>query len=134
MNLRQMLLLLIGSAVVSCASTTTETRVDEPLSYEEQIRNAASVAADQPQVFVRYNPATCECPAFEVKMGSRWVRVALNDINEPDSEAFKLSFRAKQDMEANKVPHYGVKGELGTSTRRCAQDTLYLDLSVESSD
>jgi hypothetical protein len=42
------------------------------------VRGDAAVAAvDRVTVEVRHNPAPCECPAWEVRLGAAWVRADL---------------------------------------------------------
>ncbi len=47
----------------------------------------AADAASDITVFegiVRYNPADCECPPYELAIGQRWVRIDVTTTREPE--------------------------------------------------
>ena len=103
------------------------------MSYKDEIQQAVIVTAAQSQVVLRHNPVGCTCPEFEVQVGSRWVRVSLDDADEPETAASALVTKARTASKTGKVDHYRVVGELDTSLEVCAQGTLYLTMAVESS-
>ena len=105
-----------------------------PVPFADELRQAAEVAAQQPQLVLRYNPVQCACPAFEVQVGPHWVRVELEGAADPLSPAGQLLARAKADLDQRQVPHYAVKGELDPKPRKCAQGAYCLTLSVVSAE
>ena len=121
--------LALSLLVMACA-TVAPPPPDAPRtaeSYEAEVINAAEVAAAEPEIVVRYNPVRCSCPPFEVQLGARWVRVKLAQMSEPASLAATLLKKAKQARQARQIPHYPVRGQLGTSTYRCSQGAVYLE-------
>lgn len=105
-----------------------------PLPYADELRQSAEVAAQQPQLTLRYNPVQCACPPFEVQVGPRWVRVVLESVTDPATPAGQLLARARADLDQRKVSHYAVKGELDPKPRKCAQGAYCLTLSVLSAE
>lgn len=101
-------------------------------SFAEELRKAAEVTAQKPALVVRYNPVQCNCPGFEVQVGPRWVRVAIDGTKDATSPAARLLARAKADHGEDKVVQYTVAGELDPSPERCAQGAYYLTLSLVS--
>ena len=126
--------LLIALMLLGCASAPAKKKPPQDMTYKEAIRRAVAITAAQSQMVVRYNPVRCSCPPFEVQVGSRWVRLALDDVEVAESTAAQLNTRARGDADAKAVNHYRVTGDLDTSLSRCAQGTLYLTLSVDSVD
>lgn len=121
---------LLGLAC-ACATTGGDPPAAEPPPpFEEQVENAARVARDQPALVVRYNPVQCPCPAFEVQLGARWIRLQVEGTDVADSPAAALEARGIRDRAADRVAHYEVRGDLSTSARRCAQGALFLTLLV----
>lgn len=105
-----------------------------PLPYPDELRQAAEVTAQQAALVVRYNPAQCACPPFELQVGPRWVRVELEGEKDPATPASALLARARTDLDQRRVPHYSVKGELDPKPRKCAQGAYCLTLSVLSAE
>lgn len=69
---------IAGTTVIGC--------VGAPLSASELALKRLKLTAsefDRPQrVTIRFNPARCECPAFEASMDGRWHRVEMSKDNE----------------------------------------------------
>ena len=126
----RLLLLLV---LVGCMTVVPDKKEEAaPLSFKDELRKAVTVTADQPLKIVRYNPVNCACPAFEVQLGSRWVRVEIEDVALPETLAGRFLARAKAASLATEVPHYRVTGDLDTSLSICARGAFYLSLVVES--
>lgn len=116
--------------ILPACATVAPTARDAPRtaeSYEAEVINAAEVAAAEPEVVVRYNPVRCSCPPFEVQLGARWVRVKLAQMSEPGSLAASLLKNAQRALDAGKIQHFPLRGQLGTSTYRCSQGAVYLE-------
>jgi hypothetical protein len=115
----------------SCATySTTQDKEAPPLSYEDELRQAAKVMATQAHLVVRYNPVKCSCPPFEIQIGSRWVRVAFEKSKVPNSAAAKLNTKAAKETKQGAIEHYKVKGELDDSINRCAGRSVYLSVAI----
>ena len=128
--MRALFFILISIVTAACATTTPKEEAPQPLSYEDEIRQAANVMAAQTHLVLRYNPVTCGCPAFELQIGSRWVRVALEQLKKPDSAAAKLMSKAISANKKGHVGHYKIKGELDDSLNRCAGRAIYLSVAI----
>lgn len=127
------LLLALSTLLVlnACATYSTPQNKDAPpLSYEDELRQAAKVMATQAHLVVRYNPVKCSCPPFELQIGSRWVRVAFEKSKVPDSAAEKLNTKAAQETKDGGIGHYKIKGELDDSINRCAGRSIYLSVAM----
>ncbi|MFT6396000.1 MAG: hypothetical protein ACJAYU_000742 [Bradymonadia bacterium] len=56
----------------------------------ERANGRAADAASDVTVFdgvVRFNPAACECPPYELAVGPRWVRIDAQPSREPSQTA-----------------------------------------------
>ncbi|MFT7622694.1 MAG: hypothetical protein ACI9WU_001869 [Myxococcota bacterium] len=128
--------LTLGLALVACSAANPRPADPPPdLPLEDEVVNAARVAAEQPELVVRYNPVRCSCPPFEIQLGARWVRLHIEGLQEPDgpapdSPAGKLLATASADLQAGAVRHYRVAGDLGQSPSKCGQGALFLSLSL----
>ena len=125
------LALLLALALSACGRPPQ--KLEEPPKPKddvEELSQAAQARKGQPHFTARYNPVRCNCPAFEVQLGSRWARLMLEGEQDPTTPAGKLAEHAKADLELGRLPHYRVRGELSTSPRRCGQGALYLTGSV----
>ena len=115
----------------ACATySTTQDKEAPPLSYEDELRQAAKVMATQTHLVVRYNPVKCSCPPFELQIGSRWVRVAFEKSKVPNSAASKLNIKAAKETKQGGIEHYNIQGELDDSINRCAGRSIYLSVAI----
>jgi hypothetical protein len=74
--MRGVIPLLLWLAVVGCGGARPEPQAaPNPLRREIEL-TVAAIDASQP-LLLRFNPAACDCPAFEVKVGERWLRAEL---------------------------------------------------------
>ena len=115
----------------SCATTQPDAPPPPAATYEEEVTRASRAIADQKKK-LRYNPVQCTCPAFEVELGPRWVRVAIEGLDDIDSLAAGLKTRAVGDHRSDRLEYYEVLGDLSTSPEYCGQGALYLRLSIEA--
>ncbi len=132
---RLSLAVLLGSLAFGCSTsniTSASSSAATTLTVEEEIGRAAKMASGQPHLVTRYNPSRCQCPAFEVQLGPRWVRLEIAGSDSPGTPAAKLLSRALADFDAGKIPHYRFKGELSSTVRRCAQGAYFLSASIGS--
>ena len=120
------------TTITACATTSASQpkTVSNPL--EDAIQRDLARAGDQTKHVLRHNPVTCRCPAFELEVGARWVRVALSEIDEPESLAQSLQKQAEQDTKESRLQNYTVYGSLLDTIQRCGQGAPYLTLSLEA--
>ena len=45
---------------------------------------------------VRYNPAACDCPPFELRLSSGWIRAGWTNINAQENRALRVQLKATQ--------------------------------------
>ena len=79
MKLKYFITLAVIS-MAACARAPVEPT--EPPTREELQNQAVEESPTKHVYRARYNPPLCPCPAFEVAVGDRWVRVALVDQDE----------------------------------------------------
>ncbi len=126
---------LIALGALSCGGTQIKKdQLIQPVPFEQAVRQAAQVAAEQKALVVRYNPVTCNCPDFEIQLGARWVRLDLEGADVEESAAGKLVIKARADVANGVLRRYPVQGDLSTTPRRCAQGALFLTLSVAAAE
>ena len=129
-------LLLLALGLLGCGPSQPRVRPPgaPPEPYVVELERLAEDAAAHPVLTLRYNPCDCQCPEFEIRLGPRWVRVALADLADVASTAGQLLGRAKLDRRAGRIGHYRVAGKLRATPERCAQGALYVSLSVSALD
>ena len=128
-------MLLLWLLIVGCSTTKPAVvpvvAVSEEPNLLELLTGQVESVSESKEVVLRYNPCQCACPPFEVKMGSRWVRGTLDDLDEPDSSAASLLARAKLDHTSALFHEYPVTGTVVVSDKRCDTDVVYVLVSVE---
>jgi hypothetical protein len=77
------------AALVAMACSATPVQQANPLRRE--LEQALAIATKQP-LEVRWNPAPCPCPPFELRLGERWLRAELTAAT-VDPEAFATWLR-----------------------------------------
>jgi hypothetical protein len=86
-------------------------------------------AADAGSLALRCNPVGCDCPAFEVRVGERWVRVEVVDSADPERpiEALREGCAAGGE---------GIPGVLSvpvvveSKAKQCGNGTTYFEVSL----
>lgn len=78
----------LGACGATPAAPTAEPELATTTAASIAVRRAVARGADAPigttvELEARYNPASCECPAFEVQRYGAWVRSGL----QPDRSA-----------------------------------------------
>ncbi|MDP6943689.1 MAG: hypothetical protein QF464_06025 [Myxococcota bacterium] len=76
---------------------------------------------------LRYNPAGCRCPAFEIALGPHWqrVRLAVDDTSDPTLVALLEASRHATDQTGRT---YIVAGTLTDLVDRCGAGTAVVSL------
>lgn len=91
----------LTTAVLGC-STTGRTATPVRSSPQDEARALAQSLTRLPFV-LRYNPAPCVCPAFEVRTTGPWLRTELDVTGLPDGPAW-LDALAQVPLERLPVP------------------------------
>lgn len=76
---------------------------------------------------VRYNPARCDCPDYEVRIRGRWLRAYIEGDEELMTRLERFSARAEDDPQAQMV----LRGWLTADTRRSSREVSYQVFEAE---
>jgi len=135
MSLGVYLVLVLWLGMTSCSTTPVVVKpvvvASEEPNLVEILTSQVESVSESNTVVLRYNPCQCACPPFEVKMGPRWVRGTLDELDESDSSAASLLSRAKLDHTSALLNEYSVTGTVSVSEKRCDTDVVYVVVSVE---
>lgn len=106
--------------------------VDKPApapTYEELVLARAEAAADVSTHDLRYNPTTCRCPPFEVKLGEHWQRVDLA-IDDPEDPILAALLQATKETDDQTGRLYTVDGTLTDVIGTCGFGTRFVTLEA----
>lgn len=122
-----LLVLLHGSA--AC------TRPDPEQVRIQGLKKRLSTLLSESSVKIRFNPAECSCPAYELKLDDTgWVRVQIEDESDPDDAerpAHDFMAKAREDHERGLRATYDVHLALEESSpSACANGTLFFSVAV----
>ncbi len=107
--------LLLGSS--SCASSQESTRLSSATEMREKLEAMGEVSSFE----LRYNPAPCDCPPWELATSDGWIRVALRG----DAETLEtLQEQAWTDHGSELLVNYAAEGALANRVLRCTPSTL----------
>lgn len=94
---------------------------------DEMVKKVVTVTAQSEPARLRYNPAGCDCPPFELRVEDRWVRVELVESEDPARPL--PDFIAQCKAEAASLASYEVGLSLDSSTPvRCPNGTWYFSV------
>jgi hypothetical protein len=79
----------IAYVLVACGSAPT--RPAEPQQVRQGIASDVAALSTDAPLELRFNPAPCECPLFEVRLGTTWVRAEVS-VDDVDRGAAWLAF------------------------------------------
>jgi len=97
-----------ADATSSMSSSSTRDQSAEAQSSRED-----QITLKRPYLNIRYNPARCGCPPYEVKIGNTWVRVFIDDASHRETAGVaELKAEAEHDSSNNRLRIYRVVGEL----------------------
>jgi tRNA1Val (adenine37-N6)-methyltransferase len=118
----EMLMVLLLFAT-SCSTPSATASIDPMTNAIEQsaellqqaVHRGHEVCAelDAVRFSLRYNPAECDCPAWEIVYHGRWTRVYLQSGTETDRLLNNLAEQARLDHESSLYEVYETVGHLG---------------------
>jgi hypothetical protein len=82
------------------------------MGREEIMVEAANELGDEPFWVARYNPPSCPCPPFELRVGSAWVRIVLVQSEEDEAKIKELIRHAKRELSRGETGLYYFEGSL----------------------
>ena len=110
----------------ACGSATLAPNEPNPLRRTLE-RDLAKIDVKEP-LELRYNPAPCNCPAFEVHIGERWLRAEISRV-EGDVVSVWLAWLAQTPIEALPVP-VSLLGKIDRELLRTAQGSYAVRVDV----
>ncbi|NOZ02744.1 MAG: hypothetical protein GXP54_12770 [Deltaproteobacteria bacterium] len=81
------------------------------------------------EFLVRWNPAQCDVPGFEVRLDGAWHRVFVEDLDDPESPAATAKTRLQKDGGEN-TGRLLVRGELTSRIREALNKSRYMVLEI----
>ena len=133
--MRIVLFTICAIALMGCPAQTPQGR--RANAFKKTIRtietsvNKAGKAAeniDQYETVVRYNPAQCKCPPFEVYAYGRWMRVVFTGDEDALNGLAEFQTREKQNPSLRTFP---VRGKFSGDTERGANNVAYPSFVLE---
>ena len=123
---------LAAGVLIGCASGHRAVSPPAP-TPTEKLAEALGAAAEMGTHVLRYNPAACACPRWEVRVGARWVRVDLRQEEgaEP-GPVDALNTSAQRRAEEAGARAFVAQGSLGVRPWLCGGSTLCAVLDVTS--
>ncbi|HAN30808.1 MAG TPA: hypothetical protein DCQ06_04355 [Myxococcales bacterium] len=70
MSAKALSCLVLAILALSCASPQTSRQP----TLQDKLQEELVAVAAQTELQLRYNPAQCDCPSFELKLNKRWLR------------------------------------------------------------
>jgi len=113
-------------SLCACGSAAVAPNEPNPLRRELE-RDLAHIDATQ-ALELRFNPAPCNCPGFELRVGERWVRAEINR-SEGDMVTIWLAWLAQTPIEALPVP-VSLLGRVEREILRTAQGSYAVRIDV----
>ena len=124
--LRSAWLLLFGLACAACGSAAIAPDEPNPLRHALE-HDLAAIDRSLP-LNLRFNPAPCNCPVFELQVGQRWVRAELTR-SEGDAVSTWLSWLSASPIEALPVA-VSLRGRVEREVLRSAQGAYAVRIDV----
>ena len=111
------------TGLAACASTPAAQGAPRTAAYLRAVSARVEVARDEQRFVLRHNPAPCDCPAFEVRLGDVWQRVELvGDADDPTILAVDNQIQLRPESELTVV------GKLEPELATCGRGTLSVSL------
>ncbi len=100
-SLRLLACTALAAAFLSCSSSSTPSLValERQRVLELSRRAAGDPPAQDAPLAVRWNPAPCDCPPFEVQVDGEWLRAEVKPTT-PEAEAVLAPYVAHPEAPA----------------------------------
>ncbi|MEZ4267416.1 MAG: hypothetical protein R3F39_13635 [Myxococcota bacterium] len=96
--------------------------------YAETVRQRLLEANDTRVFTLRFNPAACGCPPFEVHLGEVWQRVAFDVSNEEDPVLVALREATAKQPRRGAGHTWIVQGRMDSSLITCGRGALVVTM------
>jgi hypothetical protein len=123
--------LVLGFAAVlaSCGGAKVVEAPAPAPTYEEIVRARIEAAAEASTHSLRYNPTTCRCPAFEMRLDAYWQRVDLA-VDDPEDATLAALLAATEAADEQVGRTYTVEGTLTDVIGTCGAGTRFVTLEA----
>jgi hypothetical protein len=118
---------LLMSACASARSDKPSLSAPAP-DYAQTVRARLALASSQRDFTVRFNPAACGCPPFEVRLADVWQRVAFDVSSEDDPVLVALRDATASSARREPGQTWDVQGRLDSSLITCGRGALVVTL------
>ncbi len=122
------LLLAAALALVGCSASAPERPAPQQRSVRAGLLSAIDALDPAQPLAVRYNPAPCACPPFEVALGHRWVRARWPSLR--DERWRSLSVRLAATSASDWPVSLTVVGRVERELRRTRGGVYAVTLDV----
>lgn len=97
----------------------------------ERLQTVAKAHSTDREFVIRWNPALCEVPAFEVRLSGTWYRAFVDGLEDVEGPAVMARERlAELDSQGQGTSHLLVLGELSTGLQEAPTRAHYLVLEI----
>lgn len=124
---RVVALAVVASLGVACASSPPPAP-DPALHWADRVAERVLIAQARDSHPVRYNPAACDCPPFELQLDGAWHRVAFAGVG-PDDPAVVALDEARRDAPEGV---WEVQGGLQTNLTTCARGAIVVTMALSA--
>ncbi|MCB9727323.1 MAG: hypothetical protein H6744_00755 [Deltaproteobacteria bacterium] len=124
-----LLVSMAAALAAGCATARPAPSLSDPAPDYAALVRERIVAANEDRVHtLRFNPAACGCPPFEVLLGEVWQRVTfdVSDDQDPVLVELRAATAASPRREAGRT--WQVQGRLDTSLITCGRGALVVTL------
>jgi len=124
-------LLLVLAALAGCGTgpARVDPAADPAHAWALEVHARIAAVRNQPSFTLRYNPAACDCPPFEIQLEGVWHRVVFAGSS-PDDEAIQALDTAVKDARSRRVnATWQVQGSLDDTLATCARGALVVALT-----
>lgn len=116
-------------AVLAGACASAPPPAPDPALHWADLVGARVVAAQVRDSHpVRYNPAACDCPPYELQLDGSWHRVAFAGVG-PDDPAVIALDEARRDAPG---AVWQVQGALQTALATCARGAIVVTMALSA--
>ena len=123
-------LAVVCCVVMACSGADNRAGQDREPTPDRLLAVAKSVS-EQKLFEARYNPTRCDCLPIEVKAGTEWHRVVVENASRDSLALERFREQAQRDLEASVHRTYYFTGTLENELRPCERGHVHLIFDLE---